>query len=100
MARRTVKQRREQAEALRAQVEQSRREWLGKRVRFTDLLDDKIKVGVFTKVTDDGYVTMEYQMFPWWPDEPPAVFCTQVGYELELLDLVDGVVIDEGEQEN
>src|SRR5258706_1997870 len=72
MARLTAKERREQAAALRVAVDQSRREWLGKRVRFTDLLDYKTKVGVFREITDAGNVTLEYQMFPWWPDEPPA----------------------------
>ena len=46
MARVTAKERRERAAALLAAEEQSRREWLGKRVRFTDLLDS---VGECTK---------------------------------------------------
>jgi hypothetical protein len=46
MARVTAKERRERAAALRAAVEQSRREWLGRRVRFIDLLDS---VGEFTR---------------------------------------------------
>jgi hypothetical protein len=81
MARLTAKERRERAAALRAAVEQSRREWLGKQVRFTDLLDHKTKVGVFREITDDGSVILEYQMFPWWPDEPPATLLTSVGHE-------------------
>lgn len=94
MGRLTARERRERAAALRAAVEQSRRGWLGKRVRFTDLLDHKTKVGVFREVTDDGSVILEYQMFPWWPDEPPATLLTSVGHEQELLDLIDGVVIE------
>ena len=94
MARRTAREQRERAAALHAVVEHSRREWLGKRLRFTDLLDHKTKVGVFTEVTDDGSVILEYQMFPWWPDEPPATFLTSVGHEQELLDLINGVVIE------
>jgi hypothetical protein len=46
MARVTAKERRERAAALLTAVEQSRREWSGKRVRFTDLLDS---VGECTK---------------------------------------------------
>jgi hypothetical protein len=95
MPRLTTKERREKAAALRAPVEQSRREWLGKRVRFTDLLDNKTKVGVFREITDDGSVTLEYQMFPWWPDEPPATLLTSVGHEQELLSMIDGVVIED-----
>ena len=95
MVRVTVQQRRERAAALCAQVEQSRRDWLGKRIRFTDLLDKKVKIGVFTEVDEGGHVTVEYQMFPWWPDEPLAAICTLVGHEQELLDMVGGVVIEE-----
>jgi hypothetical protein len=95
MPRLTAKERREKAAALLAAVEQSRREWLGKRVRFTDLLDTKTKVGVFREITDDGSVILEYQMFPWWPDEPPATLLTSVGHEQELLDMVNGVVIED-----
>lgn len=95
MARRTAKERRERVAALQAAVEQSRQEWLGKRVCFTDLLDHKTKVGVFREVTDDGSVILEYQMFPWWPDEPPATLLTSVGHEHELLDLIDGVVVED-----
>ncbi len=95
MARLTARERRERAEALRAAVEQSRRDWLGKRVQFTDLLDKKIKVGVFTEVDDEGHVTLTYQMFPWWPEEPPAEMCTFVGHEEELLDLLEGRVIED-----
>jgi hypothetical protein len=94
MARRTARERRERAAALHAAVEQSRREWLGKRVRFTDLLDHKTKVGVFREITDAGNVILEYQMFPWWPDEPSATLLTSVGHEQELLDMIDGVVIE------
>ena len=95
MARVTAKERRERAAALRAAVEQSRREWLGKQVRFTDLLDHKTKVGVFREITDDGSVILEYQMVPWWPDEPPATFLTSVGHEQELLDMIEGMVIED-----
>lgn len=94
MARETAKERREWAAALRVAVEQSRREWLGKRVRFADLLDHKTKVGVFREVTDDGSVILQYQMFPWWPDEPPTTLLTSVGHEQELLDIIDGMVIE------
>ncbi len=96
MARLTVQERRERAAALRIAGEHSRQQWLGKRIRFTDLLDEKTKVGVFTKVTDEGDVILEYQMFPWWPDEPPATIYTVVGHEQELLEMASGVVIDEG----
>lgn len=96
MARFTAKERRERAAALHTAVERSRQQWLGKRIRFTDLLDEKTKVGVFTEVTDEGHVVVEYQMFPWWPDEPPATIYTLVGHEQKWLEMVDGVVIDEG----
>ena len=95
MARKTARERREQAEVLQKAVEQSRREWLGKRVRFRDLLDKKMKVGVFTVVDDQGYVTLTYQMCPWWPDEPAAEWGTLVGHEQELLDLLEGKVIED-----
>lgn len=91
----TAKERREQATALLVAVERSRREWVGKRVRFTDLLDHKIKVGIFREVTDDGNVILEYQMFPWWPDEPPATLFTSVGHEQELLDMIEGVMMED-----
>lgn len=95
MARKTARERREQAEVLQKAVEQSRREWLGKRVRFRDLLDKKMKVGVFTSVDDQGHVTLTYQMCPWWPDEPAAEWGTLVGHEQELLDLLEGKVIED-----
>jgi len=91
----TAKERRERSVALLVAVERSRREWVGKRVRFTDLLDHKIKVGIFREVTDDGNVILEYQMFPWWPDEPPAMLFTSVGHEQDLLDMIEGVVIED-----
>ena len=100
MVRVTAQQRRERVAALRAQVEQSRRDWLGKRIRFTDLLDKKVKIGVFTQVDEGGHVTVEYQMLPWWPDEPPATLCTVVGHEQELLEMVEGVVIYEVGEES
>jgi hypothetical protein len=62
-------------------------------VRFIDLLDYKTKVGVFREITDDGNVILEYQMFPWWPDELSATLLTSVGHEQELLDMIQGVVI-------
>ena len=95
MARKTTRERREQAEALQRAVEQSRRQWLGKRVRFRHLLDKKMKVGVFTAVDDQGHVTLTYQMCPWWPDEPAGAWCTSVGHEQELLDLLEGKVIED-----
>jgi hypothetical protein len=85
-----VKERREQALVLQEAVEKSRQEWLGKRIRFRDLLDEGIKEGVFVHVDDTGWVLLEYQMFA-WPDEPPTI-CTQVGHEEELLSLIEGVV--------
>ena len=91
MARLTAKERRERALVLQLAVEKSRQEWLGKRVPFRDLLDKKIKEGVFAEVSDTGCVLFEYQEFP-WPDEP-ATFCTQVGHEEELLSLIEGVVL-------
>ena len=95
MVRLTAKERRERAAALLVAVEHSRQKWVGKRVRFTDLLDHKTKVGVFREVTDDGNVILEYQMFPWWLDEPPAMLFTSVGHEQELLDMIEGVVIED-----
>ncbi|HEU5376775.1 MAG TPA: hypothetical protein VFV38_15170 [Ktedonobacteraceae bacterium] len=91
MGRVTARERREQALALQAAIEKSRREWLGTRVRFRDLLDKKIKEGVFTSVDDTGHILLEYQAFP-WPDEP-ATICTLVGHEEELLSLIEGVVL-------
>lgn len=98
----TPKQRREKCEAeavaLREAVEKSRREWLGKRIRFRDLLDKKIKEGVFTEVTESGHVTIAYQFLPWDdPEEEPACILTFVGHEQEALDLYQGVVIVESE---
>ncbi len=95
MARLTAQERQEWAAVLHTAGERSRRQWLGKRIRLTDLLEKKTKVGVFTEVTDEGDVVLEYQMFPWWPDEPPATIYTLVGREQKLLEMVDGVVRDE-----
>lgn len=34
----------------------------------------------------------------WWPDEPPATFLTSVGHEQELLDMINGVAIEEWDE--
>lgn len=91
MARLTAKERQERALALQLAVEKSRQEWLGKRIRFRDLLDKKFKEGVFVSVSDTGHVLLEYQDFPW--SDEPATICTQAGHEEELLNLIEGVVL-------
>ena len=48
MARVTAKERHERAVALRTAVERSRQEWLGKRVRFSILLDHKLSTSQST----------------------------------------------------
>ena len=75
-------------------MEKSRWEWLGKRIQFRHLLDKKMKVGTITRVEDNGMVVMEYQMFP-WPGEPPGECITEVGHEVDMLRLLDGVVLDD-----
>ncbi len=96
MARLTAKQRKEREEArkvreerLRLAVEQSRRVWLGRTVSFVHLLDNKVKVGVVVEVSDDGMTTVEYQLIAGCDDDGPDLMYMDVGYESELLTLVE-----------
>lgn len=94
MARLTAKQRRERdearrvhEEAIKALAEKSRRVWLGRTVSFVHELDEKLKLGVVTEVSDDGTTTVEYQLISGCDDAPGWMYIS-VGYESEYLTLV------------
>ena len=85
MARLTAKERRERAAVLQVMVEQSRQNWLGKRVTFEHPLDEKIKLGRVTEIDARGLVTVEYQLI----EGVPGCMLIQVGYEAENLTMND-----------
>jgi hypothetical protein len=47
-----------------AMLEQARERWLGKRVAFADLLDERAKIGRVTSIDERGNVCIEYQLIP------------------------------------
>ncbi len=87
MARKLSKKQLEQAAVLHVKVQRARSIWLGRCVKFVHLLDDKVKLGCVTEVTDDGTIVVDYQLIP-GTDDAPGTMYVPLGCEVGVLMVV------------